>query len=65
MALGLSGYARNLPDGTVEVVAKGAASVVNELEAWLWQGPIAAEVSDVQGETLEDCPDLPEGFATR
>lgn len=46
--LNLSGYARNLPDGSVEVLACGAELDVNALCDWLWEGPRLAEVSDVQ-----------------
>ena len=54
--LGVTGYARNLPDGSVEVLACGPASAVGELESWLWQGPEAAEVSDVACETVNVDP---------
>jgi acylphosphatase len=47
LRLGLRGYARNLADGRVEVVACGSAEAVGELERWLWQGPPAARVDDV------------------
>lgn len=47
LRLGLCGYARNLPDGRVEVAASGSVEAVNELERWLWQGPPAARVDDV------------------
>lgn len=53
-ALGLSGHARNLDDGTVEVVAVGADAAVQALMAWLSKGPPMAEVSAVQ---VEDAPD--------
>jgi len=46
-ALGLMGWARNLQDGRVEVVASGAPEAVAALCAWLWQGPPAARVSEV------------------
>lgn len=45
--LGLSGYAANLSDGRVEVVAMGRAEALAELEQWLWQGPPSARVDDV------------------
>lgn len=41
---GLTGYAKNLPDGTVEVVACGASKQVSRLAAWLEQGPPMASV---------------------
>lgn len=47
-SLGLDGYAHNLEDGRVEVVARGAAAQLGELEAWLWEGPPAARVTDVE-----------------
>ncbi|MDR2011844.1 MAG: acylphosphatase [Rhodanobacter sp.] len=50
--LGLSGHARNLPDGRVEVVASGAPQALAELEAWLHQGPPAARVDKVEREEL-------------
>jgi acylphosphatase len=47
LRLGLNGYARNLADGRVEVVASGRPEAMHELEQWLWQGPPAARVDDV------------------
>jgi len=45
--LGLRGWARNLADGRVEVLAAGSAEALAALEAWLHQGPPAAQVSGV------------------
>lgn len=45
--LGVTGWAHNLPDGSVEVLACGEQSAVDELCAWLWQGPEQAQVSVV------------------
>ena len=42
--LGLSGYARNLSDGRVEVLACGPRAVVAELRDWLSHGPPLARV---------------------
>jgi acylphosphatase len=53
LALGLTGYARNLPDGRVEVLAVGAFAALDALERWLWQGPPAARVADVRRENAE------------
>ena len=49
--LGLTGYARNLPDGeSVLVVAEGERGDLEQLVSWLRQGPPLALVMDV---TLE------------
>lgn len=47
LELGLSGYARNLPDGRVEVLACGSEPAVGELHDWLWTGSPAAQVESV------------------
>jgi acylphosphatase len=46
-SLGVSGFARNLPDGRVEVVAEGAEDVLATFEARLREGPGFARVSGV------------------
>jgi acylphosphatase len=47
--LGLGGYARNLPDGRVEVVAGGGASdALGRLEALLRAGPAHARVDRLE-----------------
>lgn len=45
--LGLDGYAINLPDGRVEVLAVGNAAAVEALADWLYDGPPAAKVLGV------------------
>jgi len=52
--LGLGGYARNLPDGSVEVVASGSAEALDALERWLHVGPPAARVTGVRREAADD-----------
>ncbi|HEU5303694.1 MAG TPA: acylphosphatase [Gemmatimonadales bacterium] len=47
-ALGLGGYARNLPDGSVEVVVHGAEEALDELERLLQAGPASAQVDRVE-----------------
>ncbi|MCS7025020.1 MAG: acylphosphatase [Bryobacteraceae bacterium] len=47
--LGLSGYVRNLEDGSVEVYAMGTAEQLAELARELWQGPPLAQVRAVEG----------------
>jgi len=46
--LNLTGYARNLSDGSVEVMACGDAQAVETLCDWLWQGPLHAKVDSVE-----------------
>ena len=45
--LGLAGYTRNLPDGTVEVRAEGEREQLQRLMYYLKTGPPAARVTDV------------------
>jgi acylphosphatase len=47
-SLGLSGYARNLPDGRVEVVASGPTEALTDLERLLRTGPAYARVEQVE-----------------
>jgi acylphosphatase len=44
-ALGVSGFARNLPDGRVEVVAEASEEVLTSFEARLREGPGFGRVS--------------------
>lgn len=60
--LGLRGYARNLEDGSVEVLACGDAHAVEALCRWLWRGSPASRVDAVR---VEDgaVADAPPGFS--
>lgn len=49
-ALGLRGYAMNLADGSVEVVAEGSPALLAQLLEQLRRGPISARVSDTQAD---------------
>lgn len=51
--LGLGGSVRNLPDGSVEVVAEGDEAAVNSLVAWCRVGPGLARVQSVEVVTEE------------
>ncbi|MGH9465330.1 MAG: acylphosphatase [Thermoanaerobaculia bacterium] len=46
--LGLAGWARNLPDGRVELVLEGGEEPVRAMLAWLAQGPPAARVAHLE-----------------
>lgn len=48
LRLGLDGYARNLPDGSVEVAAHGEARALDALAEWLRDGPQHARVSALE-----------------
>lgn len=60
--LGITGYARNLPDGTVEVLACGEPERLDRLARWLQQGPPMARVSRV--ESCEAAVEAPDSFST-
>ncbi len=61
---GLTGYARNLPDGRVEVLARGDAETQARLADALRQGPPGARVDAV---TIDDDPaaTMPSRFEIR
>lgn len=56
--LGLRGYARNLPDGRVEVLAIGDEAALATLAGWLRQGPSRARVDELV-ELAEDAAGHP------
>lgn len=45
---GVSGSARNLPDGRVEVIVEGSPEAVEAVVAWCRHGPAGATVTDVE-----------------
>lgn len=51
--LGLTGWARNLPDGAVEVVAEGPEDDIEDFVDWCRQGPPMARVDSVDIQRLE------------
>lgn len=64
--LHLRGWARNLRDGRVEIVAAGEPARIAELAERLWQGPPAARVDGVtSAECTEDSEDIGAGFDVR
>ena len=46
--LAIRGVARNLPDGSVEVIAHGSPEAVENLRQWLRHGPSGARVAALQ-----------------
>lgn len=61
--LGVRGYARNLPDGRVEILACGEDQAVQVFVGWLWTGSSASQVTAV---AVADAPEqgAPPGFHT-
>ncbi len=51
--LGLRGYAKNLDDGSVEVIAFGEAGALEVLATWLRQGPPMASVTGMQSNVMD------------
>lgn len=62
--LGLAGYARNLPDGAVEVVARGEETALRKLIDYLHAGPSIARVSSVEIDWNDASP-APDPFTVR
>lgn len=46
--LGISGWVRNRPDGSVELVAEADEDAIKEMISWAQRGPSAARVDDVE-----------------
>ena len=62
--LGLCGWVRNLPDGSVEALFEGPRPLVEQAVAWCRQGPPRAAVDEVVVTWL-DGPGECAGFAIR
>lgn len=63
--LGLSGWVKNMPDGTVEALAAGPEEVVKQLIEWCGNGPAYARVDRVDVQLIPqeevDGEPFPEG----
>ena len=63
--LGIRGFARNLPDGRVEVLACGDDQTVSAFVKWLWIGSSASKVTSVDvSDATTDAPEARAGFHT-
>jgi acylphosphatase len=62
--LGISGYARNLPDGRVEVLACGEDAAVDAFVRWLWIGSSASKVTSVEASDVAAGAGTRAGFLT-
>ncbi len=56
--LGLAGWVKNLPDGSVEAVFEGPSEAVQEMVEWCESGPSPADVEDLQLEYGDPQGDL-------
>jgi acylphosphatase len=59
--LGLAGRVKNLPDGSVEVVASGEPPALASLRERLREGPSGARVQRIEEQELASVPDW-DGF---
>ena len=50
----VNGFVRNMPDGTVQVVAEGTKGVLNEFIEQLRIGPVSAHVTGMEVEWSEE-----------
>ncbi len=46
-SLGLAGFAKNLPDGSVEILVQGDEAAISSFINWCHQGPPTAKVEKV------------------
>ena len=56
--MGITGYAKNMTDGSVQVLACGDPGALDRLTGWLKQGPPLAQVDDLDWiVSTNKCPD--------
>jgi acylphosphatase len=60
-ALDISGYVRNMHDGSVYILASGDPQQIRLFVAWCWKGPELARVSNVDVQD-EEHADVTAGF---
>jgi len=63
--LAIRGTVRNLPDGSVEVIARGTEQAMQELRVWLHRGPAQARVDEVQECLAEELDVVQADFSVR
>lgn len=63
--LGISGYVKNLPDGSVEAVIQGDAQTVEKMIRWCYQGPPASRVDHIDLSDIALLDDFSDRFDVR
>jgi len=63
-ALGLAGWVRNRPDGSVEAAFYGPRVILEQALAWCREGPSAARVAEVEV-SWEPVDSAPQTFTIR
>jgi len=63
--MGIRGYVRNLPDGTVEVVVRATEEELEAIRRALEEGSPLSEVERIEMEYLDDDDLLYDGFEIR
>lgn len=64
LALGVTGYAKNLDDGRVELLACGEPQALDAFQSWLERGPELARVDGLECVAVTLTP-LPVDFSVR
>lgn len=64
-SLGLCGWVKNCPDGSVETHLSGSEHNVNEMIDWLHQGPDSAAVDKVDIAEIDSLEKSYDGFMIR
>lgn len=53
-SLGVTGWVRNVADGSVEARLQGAHDRIDQMLSWLHVGPPAARVDNVENQEVQD-----------
>ena len=53
-SLNISGYAKNMADGSVEIIACGSAENIAKMSEWLKRGPPMATVDGIEEQIVSD-----------
>jgi len=62
--LGLTGWVRNCPDGTVEIMVEGEVEALRDFQAWCAHGPPHARITGVETQATAATGEF-DGFVVR